>query len=176
MKPFRLWLYRLATFWLPETRCFGLKAVLLRWCGAKVGGRVKICTSAIFLGNGALEIGDDVWIGAGSRICPIGKAVIVIGNSVDVGPEVVILSGTHKIDSLGCRVAGEGIAKSVEIGAGCWLCARATILPGVKMPRKTIVAAGAVVVRDVTVEGCVVAGVPARIVNRIKKEECQLCG
>lgn len=42
LHPARLWIYRLTTCWMPETRLFGLKATLLRWCGAQVGTNVRI--------------------------------------------------------------------------------------------------------------------------------------
>ena len=63
MSPCKLWLYRLMTGWLPETRCFGLKAALLKWCGARVGRNVQVLSSAIISGDGTLIVGDDVWIG-----------------------------------------------------------------------------------------------------------------
>ena len=50
---------------------------MLRWCGAKIGKNVRINSSAIFLGDGGLIIGDDVWIGAGCRIMPVGNAHII---------------------------------------------------------------------------------------------------
>ena len=97
MKPFRLWIYRLLTWWLPETRCFGWKSYLLRWAGATVGKNVRINSSAVFSGNGDLSIGEDVWIGAGSVIMPVAPARVTIGNHVDIGPGVMILTGSHEI-------------------------------------------------------------------------------
>lgn len=69
MKTSRLWLYSLFCRLMPETRFFGLKASLLRWCGAKIGMNVRICSSASFYGCGELNIGDDVWIGHRTMIC-----------------------------------------------------------------------------------------------------------
>ena len=45
LRPARLWIYRLATCWMPETRLFGLKAALLCWCGAQVGTNVRLNSS-----------------------------------------------------------------------------------------------------------------------------------
>lgn len=169
MKPFRLWLYRLLTCWMPETRLFGLKVALLRWCGAKVGKNVCINSSAVFVGNGRLSIGDDVWIGAGDLISSIAPVEIVLGSHIDLGPQVMILTGSHEIDSDGEHIGGKGMEARVEIGDGCWLGARSTILPGVELPRKTLVAAGAVVTRTITGECCLLAGVPAEVKKRYKK-------
>lgn len=45
LRPARLWIYRLATCGMPETRLFGLKADLLCWCGAQVGTNVRLNSS-----------------------------------------------------------------------------------------------------------------------------------
>ena len=161
MKPFRLWIYRLLTWWLPETRCFWVKRFLLRWAGVTVGRNVRINSSAVFSGNGDLCIGDDVWIGAGCRISPVGQAKITIGSHCDLGPEVMILTGSHEVDLVGLHIGGAGTTSSVTIGDGCWLGARATILPGVTLAKKTLVAAGAVVTKDVETPCSLMAGVPA---------------
>ena len=161
MKPFRLWIYQLLVWWLPETRCFGLKVFMLRWAGAKVGINVRINSSAAFEGNGELEIGDDVWIGAGSVVCSTFPAKITIGSHVDLGPQVMIITGTHEIDPIGAHIGGKGVSKSVVIGNGCWLGARSTILPGVELANKTLVAAGAVVTKSIVGPNTLIAGVPA---------------
>lgn len=162
MKPFRLWLYGLVVRLLPETRAFALKVALLRWCGATVGRNVRINSSAVFLGTGRLTLGDDVWIGPGGFLSPVGDAEIRIGSHVDLGPQVMILTGSHRIEPEGDHIAGVGTAASVTVGDGCWLGARSTILPGVSLAEKTLVAAGAVLSASVMESKTLVAGVPAR--------------
>lgn len=163
MKPFRLWIYRLMTFWLPETRGFHFKVCLLRWAGAKIGSNVRIGSTAYFFGDGELVVGDDVWIGANSYICPAGSAKIEIGSHVDVGPQVMIITGSHKIDRLGAHIGGEGYTDTVRIGDGCWVGAGAKLLPGVSLSGKTVVAAGAVVAKGVYPTCVLLAGVPASV-------------
>lgn len=63
-----LWLYKLLTCWLPESRGFGWKNFLLRLAGAKIGKNVRIYTSVRIIGTGSLAIGDDVHIGPGVLI------------------------------------------------------------------------------------------------------------
>ena len=162
MKPCRLWLYSLVCRALPETRFFGLKVTLLRWCGAKIGSNVRVNSTAVFAGTGELEIGDDVWIGSGCRISPVGGVAVRIGSCCDLGPEVMILTGSHEIDTAGLHIGGKGTASSVTIGNGCWLGARALILPGVSLAEKTLVAAGAVVVKGTDTPKTMLAGVPAK--------------
>ena len=170
MKPFRLWIYRLMSWWLPETRFFGWKRCLLRWAGAMIGKNVRINSSAVFNGNGDLHIGEDVWIGAGSVIMPVAPASVAIGSHVDIGPGVMILTGSHEIDPDGLHIGGKGIESPVAIGDGCWLGARATILPGVSLAEKTLVAAGAVVTNSVEKPCSLVAGVPAVVKKQIGLE------
>ncbi len=169
MKSSRLWIYYLISRFLPETKFFEIKSVLLRWCGAKIGENVRICSSARFFGGGKLDIGDDVWIGTDNVIHSVSKASIRIGNCCDLGPGVMILTGSHQIDSNGKHIAGKGTFANVEIGVGCWLGARCMILPGVSLAEKTVVAAGAVVTQDVNNTSMLIAGVPAVIKKSYQK-------
>ncbi len=166
MKTYKLWIYIIICRLLPETRFFGLKVALLRWCGAKIGANVRISSSARFFGGGELEIGDDVWIGTDNVIHPVSRAKVKIGNCCDLGPGVMILTGSHEIDPEGEHIAGEGTHADVEIGDGCWLGARSLILPGVKLGKKTIVAAGTVMDRPALETRCMYAGVPGRMKKR----------
>lgn len=161
MNPIRLLFYRLVTSWLPESRGFSWKRMWLRFAGAKVGRNVRIYSSARFWGNGNLVIGDDVHIGSEVMIYLVSPAGISIGNCVDIGPRVTILTGSHEIDREGAHIAGRGVAKSVMISDGCWLGARSVVLPGVILATKTLVAAGAVVTRSIAEPKLLVAGVPA---------------
>ncbi len=168
MKSGRLWIYRLVTRFLPETRFFGFKASLLRWCGAKIGNNVRICSSALFLGIGKLDIGDDVWIGPLVAIESSGNATVIIGSHVDIANGVMITTGTHEIDIEGKHIAGDGCNKSVEIGYGSWLCLCAKILPGAKVGAHSIVAAGSVVTSCFDGDYVLLAGLPAAIKKRYK--------
>ena len=132
-----------------------------------MGKNVRVNSSAIFSGNGGLVIGDDVWVGARDVICSTAPARIVIGSHVDLAPEVMMLTGSHEIDPEGEHIGGRGIAASVTIGNGCWLGARATILPGVTLAEKTLVAACSVVTRSVDAPSSLVAGIPARVKKRL---------
>ncbi len=161
--PIRLWVYRVLTHGLPETRGFAFKRGLLRWAGATIGKNVRINSSAVFAGNGKLTIGDDVWIGPGCYISPVGDAEITLGSHIDIASQVMILTGSHQVNLEGEHIGGRGIAASVVIGDGCWLCARSTILPGVTLGDKALVAAGAVVTKSFPEPRSFVVGVPATL-------------
>ena len=66
----------------------------------------------------------------------------------------------------GNRRAGEGTARPIEIGDGCWIGARSVILGGVRIGAGCVVAAGSVVTRDVP-DNVLVAGVPACIKRQL---------
>lgn len=68
------------------------------------------------------------------------------------------------------RRAGAGWAKPIHIEDGCWIGARVTVLGGVRIGRGSVVAAGAVVTRDVP-ENCLVGGVPARLLRQLESSD-----
>lgn len=150
---------------IPETRSFKLKNRLYRWAGAKIGKNVRICSSAMIIGAGELEIGDNTWVGHRSIISATSS--IKIGANVDIAPNVFIGNGTHEITPDRDRIADIETVKDVTIGDGCWICANSCILPGVKLGEKCVVAAGAVVARSF--EGMIViGGVPAKVIKKIR--------
>lgn len=166
MRSWKIYFYAQIVRLLPETKFFGVKRALLRWCGAKIGRNVRICSSVRILGVGHIEIGDDTWIGHYATIIAMSPATVRIGACVDIAPEVCIFTGTHEIDASGAHTAGKGCNIDVTIGDGAWLCARSTILPGVTIGGKSVIAAGALINRDVG-ERKIVAGIPAKVIKDI---------
>lgn len=166
MNSFRLYLYSQIVRWLPETRFFGLKVKLLRWCGATIGENVRICSSTTITGTGNLVIGDDVWIGARCLISANGDATIRIGSHLGIAPFCYIATGSHKIDPIGLNTVGEGTNQDVTIEDGVWVAVRVTILPNVTIGKKALVCSGAVVTRDVAPR-TIVAGIPAKPKGKI---------
>lgn len=147
---------------LPETRCFGIKRTLYRWCGAKIGKNVRICSSATICGPGTLEIGDDVWIGFQTMLST--GDFLKIGSAVDIANKVYIGTGTHKIDSVGLHSAGEGYHKPIALEDGVWVGTGVIVLPGVVIGRKAVIGSGAVVTKDIP-ERCIAVGVPAKVIK-----------
>lgn len=145
---------------LPETRCFGVKRLLLRLSGAKIGKNVRICSSVMIVGSGVLEIGDNTWIG--HRVLISSSSFISIGKNVDIAPNVYIGTGTHEITPQLERIGGVESSKDIRIGNGCWICANCSILPGVSIGDKCVVAAGSVVTES-AVGMKLLAGAPAII-------------
>lgn len=106
-------------------------------------------------------IGAGSWLSPGVKIYTHEAADILIGERCDIGHGVELNPGSHLMgDSI--RRAGSPTARSIRIGDGCWIGARALILGGVTIGNSSVIAAGAVVIANVP-PNSLVAGVPARI-------------
>lgn len=93
-------------------------------------------------------------------------ATITIGDDVQIGPNVQLLTPTHPIEP-DLRRAKLEAAMPITIGDNTWLGGGVIVLPGVTIGANTVVGAGSVVVNDLP--GHVVAvGNPARIVRRLE--------
>lgn len=93
---------------------------------------------------------------------------ITIGDQVFFGHAVAVLTGTHHIDLRG-RARRKGIpamGRDIVIGDGVWISSGALLLGPLTVGAHAVVAAGAVVTRDVP-PGALVAGVPARVVRLV---------
>ncbi|MFJ2113847.1 acyltransferase [Streptomyces sp. NPDC087850] len=116
------------------------------------------------LGAGTiLTLGDGVVLGRGSHV--IADTTVTIGRDTYCGPYVYITSTNHSYDDPQTPIGKQWPrTEPVEIGPGCWLGTGAVILPGARLGRNVVVAAGAVVRGEVP-DHAVVAGAPARIVR-----------
>lgn len=107
------------------------------------------------------KIGRNVFISFDCVFLDLGG--ITIEDNVLIAPKVSLLSEGHP---LAPEERGTLIPAPVHIRRNAWIGAGATILPGVTIGENAVVAAGAVVARDVPAN-CVVAGVPAKIIKTI---------
>jgi maltose O-acetyltransferase len=92
-------------------------------------------------------------------------AAITIGDDVQFGPNVQLLTPTHPVEPEPRRAKWES-AMPVAIGDNVWLGGGAIVLPGVTIGDNTVVGAGAVVTRDLPAN-VVAVGNPARVVKRL---------
>jgi maltose O-acetyltransferase len=92
-------------------------------------------------------------------------ASIAIGDDVQIGPNVQLLTPTHPIDPDSRRAKWEA-AEPIAIEANVWLGGGVIVLPGVTIGENTVVGAGSIVSKDLP-SNVVAAGNPARVVRSL---------
>jgi acetyltransferase-like isoleucine patch superfamily enzyme len=92
---------------------------------------------------------------------------VKIGNHVNLAQGITVTALNHTFTNPEKRIDEQGVSTTpVAIGDDIWIGANAVILPGVTIGEHSVVAAGAVVTKDVPPHS-LVAGVPARIIKTI---------
>ena len=110
---------------------------------------------------GDVVIGDHTRIGIHNTI--IGP--VTIGNHVNLAQGITVTALNHNFIDTTLRIDEQGISTNpVVIGDDVWIGANAVILPGVQIGRHVVIAAGAVVTKDVP-DNCVVGGIPAKVLK-----------
>ena len=163
------------------------------WRFGKFGFRSRISSPALLTNSSRVRIGKGVSIRKGSRIevvsddgvIEIGDGTsihfdfhcgasnqVIIGKDVLIAGKVYISDHDHVFDHrelppLLCR---ELVSSPVIIEDGVWLGEGCVVLKGVSIGRRSVVGANAVVTKSVPA-GCVVCGVPAKIVRRISIDD-----
>jgi maltose O-acetyltransferase len=147
---------------LPAETGYRLRLVIMRALGFSIGPGTMLSDLPYFSGNRAhrlISFGYNCYVNIGCRFdC---GASISIGHGVSIGQEVLVLTSTHTLGPPEWR-ASKLLYKPVVIENGAWIGARAVILPGVTIGGGAVVAAGAVVTKDVP-PNTLVAGVPAMV-------------
>ena len=112
---------------------------------------------------GDVMIGDHTRVGLHNTI--IGP--VTIGNHVNLAQGITVTALNHNFENPDRRIDEQGVStKPVTIGNDIWVGANAVILSGVTIGDHSVVAAGAVVTKDVPPHS-LVAGVPAKIIKQI---------
>lgn len=108
--------------------------------------------------------GSNIRFGRFSQVNCVGG--LEIGSNVMMGPHVIITTANHVFSNLNIPMRVQGLVnKKVIIGDDVWVGANVVILPGVTIGNGSIIAAGAVVSKDVSSQ-VIVGGVPAREIKR----------
>jgi acetyltransferase-like isoleucine patch superfamily enzyme len=112
----------------------------------------------------ALRFGDRCSIGRNSFF--VSRVGIDIGDDITMAPNVYITDHNHRFDDPSLPIKQQWMTEEpVTIGAGSWLGTGAVILPGARIGKNTVVAAGAVVRGGDYPDYAVLAGVPAKVVK-----------
>jgi len=164
-----------------------LRAGVLRIGAKSVGVKCYIEINCRFRGMKNMVLGNQISIGSNSHFyadkgaisigyktsfnnnCHINASIggnIRIGNNCLVGPNVVMHTSNHKFDNLATPIRKQGHESAdILIEDNVWIGANAIILPGIHIDEGAVIAAGAVVNKDVE-KNTVVGGVPAKFIKR----------
>lgn len=119
---------------------------------------------SLYASRGVISLGDNVFVGDFSSI-NANDAQISIGNNVAIGPMCLIQGANHRFQSRERPIVEQGHEPSfVIIEDDVWIGGHCVILPGVRVHSGAVLAAGAVVSKDVP-PLAVVGGVPARVIR-----------
>ncbi|OLY80013.1 putative acetyltransferase [Smittium mucronatum] len=109
------------------------------------------------------HMGKNFYMNAGCVILDCGR--VDIGDNVMFGPKVQIYTVTHHLEA-NRRHGGQEYALPIRICDNVWVGGGSIILPGITVGKNSVVAAGAVVTKDVP-ENVVVGGNPAKVIKHI---------
>ena len=113
-----------------------------------------------------IHVGEDFLTNYNVTILDIGP--VNIGDHVMIGPGSLITTVGHPLSPAGRR-KHLGQMQPVNIGNDVWVGGNCTILPGVTIGSNVVIAAGAVVTKDVP-DNCVVGGIPAKVISTIEND------
>lgn len=125
--------------WCPNR----LRCMILRWFGAGVGSGVLIRHRVRIQWPWKLSIGNDSWVGTDVELYNLDN--IIIGSDVCISQYAYLCTGSHDWRS----PTFEFDNGPIVLEDGVWLCARSTVLRGVRIGANSVVAATALVTRDV---------------------------
>ena len=114
-----------------------------------------------------VEIGNNFYANMVCIFLDVNK--IKIGNNVMVGPRVSFYTAGHPIDPQ-IRIEELEFGLPITVEDNVWIGGNATILPGVTIGKNSIIAAGAVVTKDVAAN-TIVGGNPAQLIRAINEED-----
>ncbi|OCA84628.1 hypothetical protein A8L44_09505 [Bacillus sp. FJAT-27986] len=170
MSNFLHYIYKYIATHLPNSRSkfFGktskkIREILFNKITGNQGKNLNIQRHASF--SKKVILGDNSGIGTGCVI----EGPTIIGENVMMGPDVLIYTVNHETSNISIPMIKQGMTdpEKVSIGNDVWIGARAIILPGVSIGDGAVIAAGAVVTKDIAPYS-VVGGVPAKLIKMRK--------
>lgn len=176
MRYFWLFLYKMLLKHLPATDNRYSVSKIIRKLRSAVGKHLfDGCGSNINIEKGAdFGSGKNIIIGNNSGLginCKV-RGPLEIGDNVMMGPDVVIMTNSHKFSRIDIPMNAQGSAvpRKVRIDNDVWIGTRVIILPGVTIGSGAIIGAGAVVTKDVP-KMAIVGGCPAKVIKYRNKQD-----
>lgn len=153
-----LWTLATPLFRFSPRIFWGWRNMLLRLFGARIGQGVHIYPSVRIVIPWTLRIDDQAAVGDGAILYGLGE--IHIGRAATISQHAHLCAGTHDYT----RADFPLLKPPIRIGSGVWICADAFVGPGVEVGDFAIVAACAVVIKNVA-PWTIVGGNPARLLR-----------
>lgn len=145
--------------WTGYVPFHSIRTFMYKLAGVKIGKGTSIHMWCNFYNPANISIGEDTILGDHTFLD--GRALLTIGNHVAFASSVMIFNSEHQLDDPEFKAVEEPVTIEDYVFVG----PRAIILPGVTIGRGAVVAAGAVVTRDVP-SMTVVGGVPAKEIRK----------
>ena len=130
-------------------------------------GKDVVVRPPFYCEYGAISIGDRTFVNVDAVMLDV--APITVGAACQIATRAQLLTATHPIDPEPRRLGWE-YGEPITLADNVWLGGGVIVCPGVTIGQDTVVAAGAVVTKDLP-EGVVAAGVPARILREIGDQD-----
>jgi len=131
---------------------------------AEKGIRIHASASIRYAGN--VHIGRNSHINHNCCVWAGQHSKVVLGRDVLMGPGVCLFAANHGTAKGRPMMWQERREADIVIGDDVWLGAHSVVTAGTRIANGVIVAAGAVVTKDVTEEDVIVGGIPARVIGR----------
>jgi acetyltransferase-like isoleucine patch superfamily enzyme len=141
-----------------------VRALFSELIGKKVDESFFLIPPFYTTGGSDISVGRNVFVNQNCTFYDLGG--LDIGDDVMIGPNVSLITSGHPIEPAQRRACV--IAKPIVIERNVWIAAGATIIGGVTVGENSVVAAGAVVTRDVP-PNSLVGGNPARVIRSVAK-------
>lgn len=126
----------------PANPLSGLRVVLLRLFGAKVGKNVIIKPGVNIKYPWRLTIGNNAWIGENAWIDNL--ADVTIGDNVCVSQGVMLVCGNHNYK----KTTFDLMIGEIKLEEGVWVGAQSVVCPGVTMKSHSVLSVGSVATKD----------------------------
>ena len=135
----------------------------------EVGDDVEV-RSPVYVDYGTnVRIGTGVFLNYGCQLADVAR--ITIGDDVQIGPYVQLLTPVHPMEPSGGGTSGRP-RNPITIGDNVWLGGGVIVCGGVTVGDDTVIGAGAVVTRDLPA-GVLAVGSPARVVRTLAEHDAQ---
>ena len=142
----------------------GIKIVLLRMFGAKIGKGLVIKNNVVIKSPWNLTVGDDCWLGEDCWIDNLDK--VCIGNNVCISQGALLLTGNHDY-TLSSMPYRNG---AITLEDGAWIGAKAVVCPGVTVHRNAILTVGSVATKEMEENGIYQGNPAVRVRTRVLKD------